>query len=344
MPVRTVTYLSVVNRAIALFGGDVSNPELALLTRANLFFQRHAEAFLERYWWPEWMRTEERQFAQDYDASTAYVVGDVRYYEPSGKYYQALRSTTGNAPATGASYVTNTAYWIEALATYSGDDWADATAYTAGTVVRNPANGLYYACHTAHTSSGSLNTSNFGLLTPFIKVIALSQSWETNTIGDVREIWDANPKASTTCGTYRWSMDEDGVFVRTSQGKVWVEYRRPIPTWSGSNYSASATYSAGDIIYFTDGDYYEALASTSAGESPTSAAAKWSKQEVPGFLAEALSTAVAADLMLQDGQEDRYGRMLRRAEALIEQKIINLGTKQGLSRSLPVLARNSTAS
>jgi hypothetical protein len=138
-------------------------------------------------------------------------------------------------------------------------------------------------------------------------------------------------------------MDEQGILVRTSAAKVWVEYRRPVPTYSGSTYSATATYSPGDVIYFTDGDYHLCLTATSAGESPTSAAAKWEVQQVPAFLRESLATAVCAELLLQDGQEGRYGRMTSKARQILDQKVINLGNKQGLSRSLPVLSRASTA-
>lgn len=44
-----------------------------------------------------------------------------------------------------------------------------------------------------------------------------------------------------------------------------------------ADYSAAATYTAGDYIKFTDDNYYKCVTNTSAGESPTSAAAKWTE-------------------------------------------------------------------
>lgn len=43
------------------------------------------------------------------------------------------------------------------------------------------------------------------------------------------------------------------------------------------DYSASATYTAGDYIKFTDDNYYKCVTDTNAGESPTSHAAKWTE-------------------------------------------------------------------
>lgn len=44
-----------------------------------------------------------------------------------------------------------------------------------------------------------------------------------------------------------------------------------------ADYSAAATYTAGDYIKFTDDNFYKCVTNTSAGESPTSAAAKWTE-------------------------------------------------------------------
>jgi len=44
-----------------------------------------------------------------------------------------------------------------------------------------------------------------------------------------------------------------------------------------ADFSAAATYTVGDHIKFTDGNYYRCVTNTSAGESPASAAAKWTE-------------------------------------------------------------------
>lgn len=55
-----------------------------------------------RHRWADIVRVEERQFAADYDASTAYTEGQIVYYDST--YWEALQASTGQTPAAGSAY------------------------------------------------------------------------------------------------------------------------------------------------------------------------------------------------------------------------------------------------
>jgi hypothetical protein len=55
-----------------------------------------------RHRWPELMLVEERQFAADWAAGTAYAEDEIVFYDDV--YWIALQATTGNTPATGSAY------------------------------------------------------------------------------------------------------------------------------------------------------------------------------------------------------------------------------------------------
>ena len=74
------------------------------------------------------------------------------------------------------------------------------------------------------------------------------------------------------------------------------------PKFTATAFDASATYSLGNVVYFTDGDCYRANQSTSAGESPVSAAAKWDKQELLEILADATKEGAFSLYTREEGQ------------------------------------------
>ncbi len=105
---RTVTFKSVLHGAATRSGLD---PAVNLLADVARSLCEYLNDRLEKAWnifdWPEWTYTEERQFRADYDAATAYAIGDEVYYAPENKYYVATVAGTGNLP-------TVTAFWEEA--------------------------------------------------------------------------------------------------------------------------------------------------------------------------------------------------------------------------------------
>jgi hypothetical protein len=106
--VRTVSFKSVLEGVATRLGLEpavnLERPQAAALAE---YIQDKLEEAWEMIPWPEWAYIEERQFRNDYNNVTSYVIGDEVYYLPQDKYYVCILNSLGNLP-------TNTTYWAEA--------------------------------------------------------------------------------------------------------------------------------------------------------------------------------------------------------------------------------------
>ena len=236
--------------------------------------------------WPWLLRLQERTYRADWSSATAYTAGTIVFFPQEDKYYQALRSSTNQAPADSAGTL-NSAYWAVAVVIPAGEDYDASTTYAPGDAVYYPTTDLYYQCHTASTGNAPSSTSYWGALVPFLKYVSLTQTGET-AIGEVLDVWDQSPRRTTRATRVRHELDENGIMCVDGPARVWVEFKIPVPRIFGEAYSASSTYAVGDQIQFesTSGnvpviDFYNCVTATSAGESPSSAAAKWERVEIP---------------------------------------------------------------
>lgn len=335
---RTVNYSEVLQLVSELAGVTYADlpAELALRLRGHI--SRRFREMWEADYWPELTRVEERRYRLDYAGGTAYsapttTTASEVFYPPTKGYYQALRATTGNAPATlsGGTYTTNSAYWNAAQGSYSGNDWAASTAYTVATVVRYPDNNRYYACHTAHTSGASFDATKFGILTPFDQYVGYTQTSQT-AIGEVREVFSSDPRVSKGYYTTPFTLSVNGVQCTTGPAIVWVEFRTRFAPLTGGDYSATATYAVGDQILFNSSgsvkNFYACVTATSAGESPTTAAAKWSIIEIPYLFQPFLVMGAYADFLRMDGQNDKAGQQDRLAASYLEAERVKLWDAQ----------------
>lgn len=307
---RTASYHSIREQVYALLNLVAADAATGDKTKINAFIQRRAQEAFTFYWWPETMRIEERFYRNTYSSGTAYTASTTTaptevYHPASRGYYQALKAGTGNAPATlsGGSYTTNLAYWAPIAESYSAEDWADATAYVAGDTRRDPASGLFYRCHTAHTSSGSLDATKFGLLVEWLPYVSLDQSGKT-AIGQVRGVYLDHPGRSRNPRRVVFVLGPNGVYlpeVATTSVFLWFQGKPPVLI--GADYSAVATYAAGAVMYYTsttpgyEGDHWLCAATTSAGENPETTPAKWVRQEIPEMLKTAIAHAAYADFL-----------------------------------------------
>lgn len=283
----------------------------------------YVDRALQRIWegeqWPDLCRAEERNYrlpwasGTTYSASTSTAPVEV-WFAPSQKYYQSLvGSNSNNAPATqsGSTWTENSSKWAESKSDYSGANWAASTVYSVGTIVRrtsgSTADYLYYQCHTAHTSGATFDTTKFCVLTPFDQYVAFEQTGET-AIGECFAVFDRNPRLSRGWREYAFQISENGIQVPEGPATVWLELRTRRSVLTGDAYSATATYAAGDQVYYTAsgvGDFYACVSATTAGESPVSAAAKWAIVEIPYIFKQYLVWSAYADLLASDGQVDK---------------------------------------
>lgn len=314
---RSIAYASVLAQVYGLLNLAAADVTPADKTKINAFVQRRARDAFQKYWWADTMRSEERWFRPFYAAGTAYAAPTVTtasevFHAGTRQYYQALRATTGNAPATfsAGSWTVNTAYWAPIAESYAASDWADATAYAVGDTVRSLDNARFYRCHTAHTSSGSLNTSNFGLLTEWLPTISLDQAGQT-PIGLVRGCFLDNPNRDSNPRRLKSGLGAGGVhlFENTATSCfVWFQTVPPILT--GADFATGSVYTAGAVVYYTsattgfEGDFWKCLATTTAGQDPEDTPAKWERQEIPENLRDAIAHAAYSDYLRPVGKDD----------------------------------------
>ena len=316
---RTVSFLTVLAGAHDAAGLELADRSDAQIASAVRKINRRVAKVWGFDRWADLCPTELRYYRPEYASATAYAAPSVTaavevFFQAAQKYYQTLRATTGNDPATpsAGAYVVNSAYWAECQAGYSGADWATATAYTVGTSVRNPADGRYYACHTAHTSAGAaLDATKFGVLTPFAPYVALDQAGKT-PIGEVVRVCAADPDVTPrNPGVIRHTLRRQGIVPLSANPpvRVWVQFRLRKPVFTSQPWQPTDTYAAGAVRYSASGEncYTARAAITGAATNlpPESDATNWALLEFPEILQNFTIRAVGADLLRADGQNEK---------------------------------------
>ena len=280
---RTVTYKSLLEGTLKMAGEFSASVQADDRLKLGEFLAQALSACHEYWRWPELVRIEER-FCRDFYASAAtYAAGAEVWFAATRKYYRALRATTGNAPATltGGSYVTNAAFWWEMSATVEASDWATGTNYLVGVFARNPTDGRFYACHTAHTALAGFDASKFGEIGAFRPYVAYEQTGKT-AIEAVIECYDRDPRSDTAALKVPFRLDEEGVrFAPDQASPIWIEYRRREPDFAWTGEWTAGSYAAGAVVYHgSSGEVYKSSAAATAAEVP-GVAAVWVRQEVP---------------------------------------------------------------
>lgn len=318
---RTVNYSEVLQLVSEMAGITYADlpTETALRLRGHI--SRRFRSAWECDYWPELTRTQERRYRADYYGGTTYSAPTATtstevFYPATLAYYQVLRASTGNVPATFSSgaYTTNTAYWYAAQSSYSGNDWANGTAYTVGTVVRYQNDNRFYACHTAHTAAG-FDTTKFGILTPFDKYIAYEQSGQT-ALGEVRDVYSRDPKVNRNFAAANWTLSSNGLQVPDGPAIVWVEFRLRFAPLVGSDWASGTSYAVNDqVLYNSSGsikNFYTCIQATSS-VAPSNTA-YWTIVEIPYLFQPYLVMGAYADYLRMDGQNDKAGVQDRLAD------------------------------
>jgi hypothetical protein len=103
---------------------------------------------------------------------------------------------------------------------------------------------------------------------------------------------------------------------------VYLFYRRAPYTYAGDTFSATATYVAGQYVYYTrttgaqtgTSDYWKCLSATTAGQDPEDTPSKWELQELPEALSGILVWQTFGDWLTQDGQMEKAASAYQTAE------------------------------
>lgn len=322
---RITSYNAILLQVLGLLNLDATGATTGDKTKINSFILRRSREAMQFYWWPETMRVEERYMRPFYNAGTTYAAptgagGNEVYFPGSKAYFQNLATTTGNPPATftGGAWVTDFSRWAPVQRTYSAPDWLPNTAYAQGAQVRDPADGFYKQCTTAHTSGGStLDGTKFGFLTRFLPYISLDQTDDAGmpgrtAVGLVRGVFLDNPLTRQRPRRLAHLLGPNGIALPDiGYLSVWLDFQIKPPVLTGMTFDAGTAYGVvGTTLYYSsattgfDGDYWTSLATTSAGESPESAAAKWRRQEIPEGLRDAIAHAAYSDMLRPIAKDD----------------------------------------
>ncbi len=191
-------------------------------------------------------------------------------------------------------------------------DYAAGTTYATGDQVYYATTAKYYEALQATTGNLPTNATYWEEVTELDAYVALAQAGE-NEIGDVRLVSPDNPAEIHDPRTQPFRLIGDRIYILGEDvpSSVYVWYREPAPRWIGDDFDATAAYGVGEIVYYEsdpadydpdfEGDFFECVATTTAGQSPETVAASWSRIEFPAFLAESVAQAAYADFVRQDG-------------------------------------------
>ena len=160
-----------------------------------------------------------------------------------------------------------------------------------------------------------------------------------NVIDNFFQAWIDNPAMITYPRPQGFVINSEGIQMISTAGgfmgtngyvtyntnpanPIYTYYRKAPYNYSGDVYSATATYVAGQYIYYTltsgagtgTSDYYKCVTATTAGQSPETSSAKWVIQPVPEMLSQPLVWQTYADWLTQDGQWDKAAQAYQMAE------------------------------
>lgn len=316
---KTVDALNLFITINSLFSGAAEAPSAELFPQFRNYLDMSLAEAWNTEWWPELSQTEERYFRGLYSSLATYggptLTSSVEVYDPlTQKYFQSLRAAnTANAPTTAG--VENSAWWAFCSNTYSGDTWdAGMGVVAVGKKVFYPPTNRYYQAHTAHTASGTFtpdasgSNARWGLLTPFIRYVALDQASQTE-IGFVKRVTDKNPLNDDSACDLDWENTSLGITVRNAVPRAFITFRGAAPELTGGVYSSALAYAQGAQVYWDDpatgkGNFYDVLTVTTPGDNPTTAASKFQLAQIPARFKRFLIYSSAAKLLDSDEQEE----------------------------------------
>jgi hypothetical protein len=329
--VRTVTFQSVLEGVATAMGLTPSRDLTANRAAAYTeYINRRVQEGWRFEFWPEWTVTEDRQFRDTFNVGEFIQAGMERYYPASQNYYLALQdqvmgATQPPALLVNGTYTDNSPWWVLCNQSYQANDWAPNTVYAVKTQVRNPTDGKFYQCISAHTSSATFDATKFGLLVPFNKYIAWTQTGRT-PIDSVKGIYRRNPEIYTNnpgslvgfttlgagglagaggagYGALGFGKSDKGVQVDwRAPATVWVVFRTEPPIFTTTAWQAGKPYDLGDVVFY-QGDCYRSLVGNNL--SVGGPYSDWELMPMPRVLSSFVTRAAFSDALRDQKQTDR---------------------------------------
>ncbi len=257
---------------------------------------------------------------------------------PSTPATGTIRCTPTPADALGE---TQLVYWAESATCYEETDWDSTETNILGDIRYWHGTDRHYVYYNSTSSSGNQPTSTtyWRILTDFDRYVAWAQTGKTDLNGaSILATWSREPRNRTSGGEVPFVLSSNGIQIARTLAEVWVEYRQKPPQLKGENFSATATYASGGQAYYSSstaaGNFYDANQSTTAGDTPESAASKWDVVLIPYDFERYLVQAAYADWLRADGQADKAAGEGRKADDLLDDLQAKLrGAQQQRSRT-----------
>lgn len=245
---QTVSYDQILRQVAQLLGEDATTFDAQRWREIRDAVNHALERWWTHAWWPVIMRVEQRPLRTPYSDTTTYAAGTEVWYEPAGKYYQSLRESTGNEPATydGTEWNEASTYWAECKRSYDADNYSATTAYAAGDQVFYPQTARWYQAFASTTGNVPTDTTKWGELTVFVPSIPRTMAGYF-TIGHVKAIYDLDPRQATHAAKLDFTETHDAWMLHdVGYPLPWVEYRRRCPVLDAEVFSSTATYTPAD--------------------------------------------------------------------------------------------------
>lgn len=313
-------------KACRLDGANLSTQEFADLR--TLFSDRLATAW-EHHYWPALCPTEKRYFRLTWNAATNYpqstlTVAQEVYYPGPQTYYQALAAGSNQPPATftAGAWATNLAFWAQSAKSYTADPYDNTKAYLQGNTAYDPVTDRVYQLFAASSTGNAVSdATRWGVLTPFDQYVAYEQSGQT-PFDHAFSAWDRDPRNFGDAVRVPSALTVNGCQVQQTVPFIWLKFRLQCPVLTGDVFSATTVYTSGQQVYYssasTRGNFFTANQTTSAGDTPDSAPAKWTLVSVPLLFRRYLIHGAAADYLREEESEEGADRELALAEAALD--------------------------
>lgn len=163
-------------------------------------------------------------------------------------------------------------------------------------------------------------------------------------LGTVTEVWDRSPRLYGDARELAFEVVKDGVLLGpAAPDEVWVVYDRVAPLFSAVEWSESAVYGQGDVVFAREqGDCFVCRQAHQGVAPPISldVTAKWERQWIPRELRTFLELAAFADALAEDGGHDKARAAEARAKDALERQMEKIVYRQGQRAGFGVMVRD----
>lgn len=305
----------------------------------------------------DWAEAVSDLSADDWQSGTAYAVGDWVRFEDNQQFYQCRAVTSSISPddaSNGQTYWGKLEPFRRQIAYQQTEEQRTISSgsYSAGlvTVTMDAAypvapgdtveiTGDSTAAYNGRHEVGAvLHPRKFTFALSVDPGGAMSGSPQAQKvlrpINEVARCWRQNPLSTgTRCPDYdRHNLQPDGIYVWGDTLQPWVEFRGQRPVFTATAYDATTAYAVGDPMLFTDGDCYEAVLATTAGQSPATHPGLWRKYEFPTVLKQAVAHGIWSGLVGSEQDPDLSRSLAADADRIARDEIKQLIINQNQSR------------